>query len=219
MQEFAGVTGDLNSSTCIGTSFRYNGIDYYLSDFKLSTARWGAVMTRNGFNVAQASNQIELLGAERSYQLLGGWSQRTMFLVFPHLTRGSVEFAITDGNLTEIPVPTSGIVTYTGVMLGADLQRSEAFMGDANIVVNFDENDLDVVFDNIREVNSGDARNPIWFADVPIRNPKSDPEFWDRSYYNSGFIEGRFFGPNHSELGGLFATDRQTKIGSFGAKR
>lgn len=91
----------------------------------------------------------------------------------------------------------------------------EPFHGEATVTVDFTDMDLDVTFSDIVNLHSP--------SDTPLNGPQWT---WENLSLNNGAfvqgssvnrIEGRFYGPNHEEVGGIF--DRNEMAGAFGAQR
>ena len=86
-----------------------------------------------------------------------------------------------------------------------------ALQGDATIDFEFATTTVDVSFSNITIVESGEARPGAEFSDVPVSNGA----FTNRTA--TAHIAGRFYGPTHEEVGGVFT--HPTALGAFGARQ
>ena len=81
--------------------------------------------------------------------------------------------------------------------------------------------DIDVAFTNIRDIdvafsNDNDDRARLSHENIVWENiPVTSGSFATGSDESS--IEGRFYGPNHEEVGGIF--EHNEIVGAFGAKR
>ena len=116
-----------------------------------------------------------------------------------------------------------GNAQWQGVMLGntrpqpTHVERQvQALRGDATIGFDFGTNRIDVDFDNIVNLAT-DAPHPSFgFQDVPITNGVfPDP---NRTFVSENAqIAGRFYGPDHAEIGGVFT--HPLGMGAFGAKK
>ena len=84
-------------------------------------------------------------------------------------------------------------------------------MGDATLTFDLSQSDIDVTFTNIRDIDSGRPHGPIIWQNIPVRSGSFATGFIGNS------IDGRFYGPNHEEVGGIF--ERNQIAGAFGAKR
>lgn len=106
--------------------------------------------------------------------------------------------------------PTSGSASWAGAMTGVKFGSSglgAEVAGDAAMVVDFEEASLDLAFTSIAELLSGAAVDDIGWQDVPMQ---------EGSFAGEG-LDGRFYGPNHEEAGGVFESD--DVAGAFSLKR
>ena len=79
---------------------------------------------------------------------------------------------------------------------------------------------VDILFDNIKDLRTGEDFTPVpsvsWsdlaLVDGAFAHEEGTPGQMDRNR-----IEGRFYGPEHEEAGGVF--EYATVVGSFGARR
>ena len=114
--------------------------------------------------------------------------------------------------------PVDGNATWRGVMVGGRIGDTADFgdpvRGDATLTFDFADADLDVAFTNIRSIRDVEVPptypNMTW-QNLPVRNGRFGGGFDDPT------IEGRFYGPNHEEVGGIFQRNRI--VGAFGAQR
>ncbi|MDE0386795.1 MAG: hypothetical protein OXI22_23135 [Defluviicoccus sp.] len=83
--------------------------------------------------------------------------------------------------------------------------------GDAEIATDdFARPDVDVALTGIRDAG-GRARTDLRWRDISMVRGHF------RVRDNAGSVEGRFFGPDHNEVGGIFRRDRL--VGAFGGSR
>ncbi len=106
-----------------------------------------------------------------------------------------------------------GTATWTGLMLGADRDSLDLLQGDADIQYDLEDNQVDVRFTGIVNLDEGGAyskKPEEAFLDIDVDRDGTwaTPE---------GHIEGAFAGPGHEEAVGLFWTPDM--MGAFGAKR
>ena len=107
--------------------------------------------------------------------------------------------------------------TWTGAMLGIDVSTNATYgnmiEGKAGITLNdFNNPSVDVSFTEIVDVDDGDsARSDMDWLNISVTNGR----FQTGSNLNS--IDGKFYGPNHEEVGGIF--ERDEILGAFGASR
>ena len=100
---------------------------------------------------------------------------------------------------------------WKGAVLGMDTRTRERIEGDAAIEIDdFARPDVDVALTGIEDAR-GRARSDLHWEDIPV------VEGAFRVQDMVGSIEGRFYGSDHGEVGGLFERDLLT--GAFGASR
>ncbi len=115
--------------------------------------------------------------------------------------------------------PVDGSATWTGVMIGGRITRGATVgigvRGHAALTYDFMNENIDVLLSNVQ--NAGpevDGRriypNMTWH-NLPVKDGRFGANFDDPT------LEGRFYGPNHEEVGGIF--ERNQIVGAFGAKR
>ena len=106
--------------------------------------------------------------------------------------------------------PLTGSVSWSGAMTGVrfgDSGLGAEVAGDAAMAVDLVGATLDLEFTNIAELSSGTAVGNIGWQDVPMLGG---------SFRDDG-LDGRFYGPNHEEAGGVF--ERDGIAGAFSLKR
>ncbi|GEM_PF-1031006 len=114
--------------------------------------------------------------------------------------------------------PVEGNATWEGVMVGGRIGETadygDPLRGDATLTYDFTNADMDVTFSNIRSLRDVDVPatypNMTW-QNLSVRDGRFGGGFDDPT------IEGRFYGPNHEEVGGIFQRNRI--VGAFGAQR
>ncbi len=100
---------------------------------------------------------------------------------------------------------------WNGSLVGMDMQNRMRVEGDAAIDIDdFTRPDVDVAFTGIEDARGRGKADIHWENIAVTRNA-----FQARG--PSGSIEGRFYGSNHQEVGGIFAHTRL--LGAFGASR
>ncbi len=100
---------------------------------------------------------------------------------------------------------------WEGVLAGMDTRTRERIEGDALIEIDdFTRPDVDVSLTGIEDVR-GRTRDDLHWEDIPV----AQGAFQARDM--AGSIEGRFYGSDHGEVGGIFESDGVT--GAFGASR
>ena len=156
--------------------------------------------------------------AEDSYRSYGGWLSHSLFgvqgLSLEDYGVGGIVSYSTGAASGSNPV--SGGGTWTGVMVGADVSgtgtNGHNIQGDAAIrIADFADPKVGVSFAGIYDLDTGEARASMTWSEIRL----SDGSFRDGEDGDS--IEGRFYGPGHEEVGGIFERDRV--VGAFGASR
>lgn len=111
----------------------------------------------------------------------------------------------------------AGSAAWTGHMLGFQRGRTageDPFVeGSATVRVRFGADALDVEFDDVRSVDGARRIASFGFEDIPLGRDGTFQGF------DSGRIEGAFFGPAHEEAAGMFVHNDNRITGSFGAAR
>ena len=135
----------------------------------------------------------------------GRWLDHSVFAMVDDTA--AVSFGDSPGtNPTEI-----GGGVWRGTMVGMDTRTWERIEGDAMIEIDdFARPDVDVALTGIEDAR-GRARADLRWEDIPV----VQGAFQARDMAAS--IEGRFYGSDHEEVGGIFERDRL--IGAFGGSR
>ena len=152
----------------------------------------------------------------------GGWLDHNFFIVVRATLSDadsgdfSIPLVLSIGDAAGTnPAPIAGSATWSGVMVGTDMSATalrSQIRGDADITVSdFTNPTVGVAFTKIRNPDTGDSRGDMTWSGIPL----TDGGFGMGSDGNS--IEGRLYGPNHEEVGGVF--EREQVIGAFSAKR
>ena len=106
--------------------------------------------------------------------------------------------------------PVSGGVSWSGAMTGVkfgDFGLEAEVAGDAAMAVDLEGVTLDLAFTNIAEPSSGTGVGDIRWQDVPMLG----------GGFRDDGLDGRFYGPDHEEAGGVF--ERDGIAGAFSLKR
>ena len=135
----------------------------------------------------------------------GHWLDRSVFA----MVDGSVAVSFGDFPATD-PTRIGGGV-WKGALVGVDAATGERIEGVAEIEIDdFARPDVDIALTGIRDARGRDRADLLW-QDIPMVRG----HFQSRDM--AGSIEGRFFGPDHDEVGGIFRRDRL--VGAFGGSR
>lgn len=205
---------------------------------------------RQGVALAQESRASRLGDDAVDFRVLAGWLDHSYFLVATLSTtivsderqfysRYHTAYSIGEPTDSNPDVAVGGTAKWFGAMVGIRVSDFDTFItGDAGITVsNLSGYPLvDVEFSNIRnEKTQSSIENMLWsgltlkdgsFGLAPVDAAASSVS---RHPASIG-ISGRFYGPDHDEVGGLFSyTERDattgrpypqvTYSGAFGAKR
>lgn len=153
--------------------------------------------TRNGVQIGRATAS----GGKLGYDTLGVWGNYNVGTPL----RGSttlqgmdVQFAFPMSHGTGSGSnPLTGSVTWTGAMAGVKVESSSLgaeVIGDADMTVDLGASSLELEFTNIAERISGAPSNDIHWQGVSMQSGS----------FQAAGLDGRFYGPNHEEAGGVF---------------
>ena len=185
-----------------------------------------------GVKMADVRGRYEEAGLATDFKNLGGWLDYNAFAVESSRIVSAVSdgvdlagtvfnWAYSIGDATGT-TPAFGNATWTGTMVGSDTSslanRSNRVRGDATLSFNLSRSDIDVAFTNIHDIDAEHRYDNITWQNVPVAAghfaifaERLRPEI------ARDFIDGRFYGPNHEEAGGIFESNNI--VGAFGAKR
>lgn len=173
---------------------------------ELDAGRFIGEHTRNGVSVARV--MLDEDGV--SYDTYGTWGD------YGGAVAGT--FAIDQAEFV-MPIslgvgsnsnPVSGSATWTGAMVGAMLGTTApgaAVIGDASLQAHFASTTLGLSFTGIQEAAGGARSADIVWQGIPMR----------AGTFSATGLEGRFYGPNHEEAGGVF--ERAGIAGGFALVR
>ena len=166
--------------------------------------------TRNGVQIGR----LTASGAGINFNTFGVWGTYNAGtpLVSSTTVQGvGVRFAfpisLGDGSGSN---PLTGSASWTGAMAGVKVGTSSLgaeVTGDAAMTANLGASSLDLEFTNIAERFSGARSSDILWQGVPMQSG---------SFQASG-LDGRFYGPNYEEAGGVF--ERSGIAGAFSLTR
>ena len=206
-----------SEDTCETT---YLGVTETLGDDR-NTDSW-VVETRpvrphNGISLAYRYGSSQIDQGAIQYIGYGGWLEYNAFGFWDgarhELGRELRRVYSYSNGLATNTNPTNG-GTWEGVMVGVDIastQRSHTVEGDAEITMaDFRDPQIDVSFRNIYDADGAQYADMIW-NDLRV----TAGGFQRGS--NRDSIEGKYYGPNHEEVGGIF--ERNRILGAFGAER
>ena len=153
----------------------------------------------------------ELTSAAVGY---GAWARYVAFDATIQETESSVgriaAATASVGGIGNRSNPVGGSAEWSGAMVGLDyrdIAQQRFVQGDARVMADFADMDLDIALTGIAGVESGDAYDDMTREGVAMRD----------GAFETPTLSGRFFGPDHEEVGGVF--DRDDIVGAFGAGR
>ena len=195
---------------------------------------------RGGVFLAEMSQVVHDVEEETTYRALAGWMDHAFFLV--ETPQGGVVpgrgsqyrryySAYSVGNPTETnpDVRMGAAATWSGMMSGIlfsepDTGEPDAFVnGDATVTVSDRPGSsglvVDVQFSGIRDAAIGWDFEDLRWTDLPLVDgsfgirPVSAHEAMVSRHPASNGISGRFYGPNHEEVGGVFGRGEVVLVG------
>ena len=212
-----------SKSTCRSyESFTGISAEWDLSVGGLQGVTYSAVGEKHGVRLAQARQSYELAGIRFAGSGYGGWMNYNTFDInYAQGTgvglEGPVEMSVATSAGNDTGSRPTGSATWIGLMLGGtDINgRAQALQGDARIVYDLGRNVLDAAFTDIYNLVTVQKHvvSELRWSGVSVASDGSFTQ--DVGSVNN--IIGRFYGPGHAEVGGVF--HHPTAIGSFGAKR
>ena len=206
-----------SADTCEAT---YLGVTETLGDDR-NTDSWvietQPVRPRNGISLAYRYGSSQIDQGATQYIGYGGWLEYNAFGFWDGARHESGRelqrvYSYSHGLATNSN-PTSG-GTWRGVMVGVDIastQRAHTVEGDAEITMaDLRHPQIDVSFRNIYDADGTQYADMTW-DDLRLTAGGF------RRGSNRDSIEGKYYGPNHEEVGGIF--ERNRILGAFGAER
>ena len=187
-----------------------------------SDTDYSPVMTYRGVSIAQARQQITAPSHPNvsvDAQGFGGWLDYNAFAVSAtavfdgprdqgYLAAYVQQSSIGEGSGSR-PQGVSGTATWEGAMVAADTEFRNAIIGASAVRVDLARMDADVQMTNVFDIETRTRLSSFGWTDLPIQA--------NGTFGNGRDVMGSFYGPNHEEAGGIFATS--TLIGAFGATR
>lgn len=175
------------------------------------------VRQHNGIDVAEYSATETVGGVAWTTSHYGAWLDHSAFetTIARGMTRDDTSvlaaYNLSFGQHTG-SAPSEN-ATWTGAMLGhtRGQEAIHPLQGDATIGFDFDAMTVNVSFANVTNLETGAEHPGGEFSDIGV----SDGGFESRTA--TAHIRGRFYGPAHEEVGGVFTYP--TALGAFGARR
>ena len=180
-----------------------------------------AIATYRGVSLGQGRGSSELVGLHFDRYGYGGWLDSSYFVVESaaiggDTPLGNIGVGYSVGAEAGSNPTGTGRVTWTGVMVGTDVSATSALnnraQGDAEITIeDLADPQVDVSFANITDLATGDSHDDLSWSGIPLMEGR----FTSGSAGAS--IDGKFYGSDHAEVGGVF--ERNDVVGAFGATR
>lgn len=144
----------------------------------------------------------------------GGWLDYSGFAVWGTVSEAQVWMpgAVSLGEATGGTPQSMGTATWKGGMVATDTSPTQlagtVIAGTATITVELDNDPaVDVAFTNMHNLNAGVPRDDLAWTGLALQAGR----------FGDDTIDGRFYGPEGEEVGGVFQRDQM--IGGFGARR
>ncbi len=188
--------------------------------FKVGT-KYKAIGKHNGIPLFRGRDEMRIIDREENVPVVGygGWLDHGYFAVNTGVAGNPAQVvSYSKGNASGTrPDSKDGSGTWNGVMVGSDASRPpkrfNLIRGDAKITIDdFSKPELDIAFTEIQDRDARKNHDDMKWTNVWI---KKDGFFKKGSDKDS--IQGRFYGPKHNEVSGVF--ERDQVLGAFGAKR
>ena len=222
-----------------------------VGEFDFSGFRF--IERRRGVSLGERTQVSGGGGDTANYRALAGWINHSFFLlktpgieVASEENRVSVNYyaAYSIGNIIDSNpgVLAGGAATWSGMMVGIRIAEPDGFVkGDATITVSSPQGNpdlrVDIEFRNMKDEQAGVHFDDVSWEGLALKDgsfgvvPLSDGEADASRHPARRGISGRFYGPNHEEVGGLFSFrtsvagngmvggDIHDVSGAFGARR
>ena len=217
---------------CSGRTCEVPGLgDISLDDVDTSNFESQPVMIYRGISFGQRrSPGTDADGDSFEALAYGGWLDHHYFVVsaglYPDTDNAEkvVLYSYVVGDETGTN-PTSGSATWSGVAMGVDASQRfherRLLQADVDITIeDFMNPVVDVLFDNIKDLRTGEDFTlvpSVSWSGLALVDGAFAHEEGTLGQMDRNRIEGRFYGPDHEEAGGIF--EYATVVGSFGARR
>ena len=193
----------------------------------------------------RVGGEIPFVGNSETTEVItyGGWLEHHFFGVqstFDGNTEDPSQvalFSYTFGNASGTNPDDSGSGTWNGVAIGVDASKrfEERRLLTADVTVSIEDflsPTVDVMFESIEDLRTGDPLtvsgftvDSIGWEDIDLTDGSfdrlehgdKDPDDLSNPLELRNRIAGKFYGPGHEEVGGIF--EYATVAGSFGAAR
>ena len=175
-----------------------------------------------GVDLAQYSVTSTQNGVEWTFANYGAWLTHSAFetTIGNAMRTGGIvlntAYSVSFGDDTGTNPEGEGEGVWRGVMLGNTRHGPiQALRGDATLRFTFATDKLAVEFSNIRNLATDAPHSDMSFSNIDVADGAF--EFQSPAGRLAGHVAGRFYGPEHAEVGGVFTYP--TALGAFGAKK
>ena len=190
-----------------------------VSDGALDTLRPRPVGERHGVRIARirASDRTET-GDALTLEGYAGWMEHGAFLVTGGEIQGgdfggarlmlSSSFGDSPNTVPDVEASWNGVVA--GIDTGATETQGNAVLGQARIDLEMVHGApvVDVAFTELFDLETRESRSSLYWDDGAVTSD---------GFSDGGSIDGRFYGADHQEAGGVF--ERGDLLGAFGAAK
>ena len=193
-------------------------IRHVIADERDSNEQVMPVGQRHGITLAQAVESGQIAPGER-YEAAeyGGWLEYSAFAItgVAYLGGDFDGWGYVQGMSYGQAAPSNptGNATWTGIVVGTDNSETEAIgntiQGQARIDFalgnEFQFPRVDIAFTQMYDIDAGTRWSDMHWYSVTVEDGS-----FSTTQIGAGSIEGRFYGPNHEEVGGVFQ-----KVGNY----
>ena len=205
-------------TSCSGGSCTVMGASASLSDYSGGRYYWWyGDKTLNGVELERTTDS--------DIDTYAGWLNHNYFFAEKYQINSNniiyeVSYSLSLGDATNTNPMRVGSETatgtWTGAMVGTDVSTNATYgnmiEGKADITLtDFSNPSVDVSFTEIMDVDDNSARSDMTWSSISVTNGRF------QTGANLDSIDGKFYGPNHEEVGGIF--ERDEILGAFGASR
>ena len=227
-----GGDDSFSAPECAGRACEIPGFgDFSLDEIDTGNYESQPVMVYRGISFGQRRSPGTDADGE-SFEALGygGWLDHHYFAInaslYPDTDNAEkvVLYSYVVGDETGTN-PTSGSASWKGVAIGVDASQRfherRLLQADVDITIeDFMSPMIDILFDNIKDLRTGEDFTlvpSVSWSDLALVDGAFAHEEGTLGQMDRNRIEGRFYGPDHEEIGGVF--EYATVVGSFGARR
>ena len=207
------LTADCSTATCtiVANARALSLNNPLLGNFPEYSFSAQPVMVKNAVTLAQAvSRGANPSGAAESHITYTGWLDQSIFGIRrTRLQNNDQTAGFSIGNDSASNPGGTGTAVWSGVMTGSQGSNANVVQGEAMLTLDLDAVNVDITFDQIKNLNTGDDVARMTWAGLALANGKFNSANND--------LRGSFYATDYSEVGGTF--ERSNIVGAFGARR